>query len=234
MKVVKFITSSQYLFQIPVLYSTAEGLAMDQFELQHPSLQHTVPQWISGFMMNVQHLQPAWGWIIPSEVWKEGRYRMERKGTTLLSTLLWLLVLLLAVAAPILTTTASAATAAGGGGAGGGVTPLQTSEGMIHPQAGCRCCTFIMKPQIHCGKVCCKDGCCSSNWSIARSSAVEYRTGIWNNYWEEIINLTTVIFAFKYSTGCLSHFPSNGYKLMFPMWPFCCNKAISTRMVHFF
>jgi len=75
----------------------------------------------------------ASAWYLQSE---EGRNRMERKGTTLLSTLLWLLVLLLAVAAPILTTTASAATTAGGRGAGGGVTPFQTSEGMIHPQAG--------------------------------------------------------------------------------------------------
>ncbi|KAG5561036.1 hypothetical protein RHGRI_004153 [Rhododendron griersonianum] len=60
----------------------------------------------------------------------EGRYRMGRKGTTLLGPLLGLLVLL-AVAAPILTTTASAAASARGG-----VAPLQTPEEMIHPQAG--------------------------------------------------------------------------------------------------
>nr|GMC47123.1 transmembrane protein, putative [Ipomoea batatas] len=30
----------------------------------------------------------------------------------------------------------------------------------VFPQAGCRCCDFIWKPMIHCGRVCCEDGCC--------------------------------------------------------------------------
>ncbi|EEF37355.1 conserved hypothetical protein [Ricinus communis] len=41
---------------------------------------------------------------------------------------------------------------------------LQTSEHMVQPQAGCRCCFFIGRiPNIRCGNVCCEDGCCSSN-----------------------------------------------------------------------
>jgi hypothetical protein len=26
---------------------------------------------------------------------------------------------------------------------------------------GCRCCWFIWKPLIRCGKTCCEDGCCT-------------------------------------------------------------------------
>ncbi|CBI41065.3 unnamed protein product, partial [Vitis vinifera] len=38
---------------------------------------------------------------------------------------------------------------------------FQAVEDMVHPQAGCRCCWFIWKPRISCGKACCGDGCCS-------------------------------------------------------------------------
>ncbi|KAK4588714.1 hypothetical protein RGQ29_019646 [Quercus rubra] len=37
---------------------------------------------------------------------------------------------------------------------------LNKFEYMVHPQ-GCRCCWFIWKPVIRCGKVCCEDGCCT-------------------------------------------------------------------------
>ncbi|KAG4387680.1 hypothetical protein AAZX31_09G016200 [Glycine max] len=32
---------------------------------------------------------------------------------------------------------------------------------MVYYPQGCRCCWFIWKPMIKCGKVCCEDGCCS-------------------------------------------------------------------------
>ncbi|KAG2688724.1 hypothetical protein I3843_09G108800 [Carya illinoinensis] len=38
---------------------------------------------------------------------------------------------------------------------------LQLIERVVQPQAGCRCCWFIWKPLIRCGKVCCEDGCCT-------------------------------------------------------------------------
>ncbi|AES64596.1 hypothetical protein MtrunA17_Chr2g0290811 [Medicago truncatula] len=35
-----------------------------------------------------------------------------------------------------------------------------TSKNMVYYPQGCRCCWFIWKPQIHCGKVYCEEGCC--------------------------------------------------------------------------
>ncbi|KAJ4704150.1 putative Transmembrane protein [Melia azedarach] len=38
---------------------------------------------------------------------------------------------------------------------------FQAFDHTAYPQ-GCRCCRFIWKPLIHCGQVCCSDGCCAS------------------------------------------------------------------------
>ncbi|WJX23018.1 hypothetical protein P8452_12265 [Trifolium repens] len=35
-----------------------------------------------------------------------------------------------------------------------------TSKNMVYYPQGCRCCAFIWKPMIRCGKVCCEEGCC--------------------------------------------------------------------------
>ncbi|KAI4298848.1 hypothetical protein L6164_032363 [Bauhinia variegata] len=42
-----------------------------------------------------------------------------------------------------------------------GLLPKASKNMVYYPQAGCRCCWFIWKPLIRCGKACCVDGCCS-------------------------------------------------------------------------
>ncbi|KAL4320976.1 hypothetical protein HN51_065143 [Arachis hypogaea] len=37
--------------------------------------------------------------------------------------------------------------------------PPKSNHMVYYPQ-GCRCCWFIWKPMIQCGKACCEDGCC--------------------------------------------------------------------------
>ncbi|EOX92933.1 Uncharacterized protein TCM_001795 [Theobroma cacao] len=68
---------------------------------------------------------------------------MARRQTILITCLMWLLV--------VSSITLCAYATAGA--------RLESFEQGFHPQ-GCRCCFFIWKPMIRCGKVCCGDDCC--------------------------------------------------------------------------
>ncbi|OMO60944.1 hypothetical protein COLO4_33671 [Corchorus olitorius] len=68
---------------------------------------------------------------------------MGSRKTIFMTCLMWLLVV------SSIALCANAAT---------GARPEAFEQG-VHPQ-GCRCCFFIFKPLIHCGRVCCGDDCC--------------------------------------------------------------------------